>query len=130
MHVVEKVARGYRYLYLAESVREGGRVRQRLIRALGRKDQLQASGQLDRLVESLTRHSERHVLLAQIDRGELEARRIGGPLLFGRLWERLGVAEVLAGRQFGFAVERAVFVATLHRLFVSGSDRDCVNWRA
>ena len=64
MHVVEKVARGHRYLYLAESVREEGRVRQRLIRPLGRKDQLQASGQLDRLVESLTRHSGRHVLLA------------------------------------------------------------------
>ena len=29
-----------------------------------------------------------------------------------------------------FAVERAVFVATLHRLFVSGSDRDCVSWMA
>ncbi|WP_287364810.1 hypothetical protein [Mesorhizobium sp.] len=36
MFVVEKVARGHRYLYLAESVREGGRVRQRLIRPLGR----------------------------------------------------------------------------------------------
>jgi hypothetical protein len=25
-------------------------------------------------------------------------------------------------------VERAIFTATLHRLFVSGSDRDCVSW--
>jgi hypothetical protein len=25
-------------------------------------------------------------------------------------------------------VERAVFVATLHRIFVSGSDRDCGSW--
>jgi transposase len=62
----------------------------------------------------------------------LVSKRIGGPLLFGRLWERLGIGavleEMLAGRQFGFAVERAVFIATLHRLFVSGSDRDCVNW--
>ena len=31
-------------------------------------------------------------------------------------------------RAFEFAVERAVFVATLHRLFVSGSDRDCSSW--
>ena len=35
---------------------------------------------------------------------------------------------LLKGRQFGFAVERAEFVATLHRLFVSGSDRSCVDW--
>ncbi|MER8734466.1 hypothetical protein NKH28_32610 [Mesorhizobium sp. M1227] len=54
--------------------------------------------------------------------------------MFGRLRERLGIGEVLdevlEGRQFGFAVERAVFIGTLHRLFVSGSDRDCVNWMA
>ena len=37
---------------------------------------------------------------------------------------------LLAARAFSFAVERAVFVATLHRLFVSGSDRDCVSWMA
>src|SRR5512132_3051641 len=83
MFVREKSARGHRYLYLVESVREGGRVRQ----------------------------------------------QIGRPLLFGRLWERLGIADVLAdllrGRGFDFAVERAVFVAVLHRLFVSGSDRAC-----
>jgi hypothetical protein len=50
-------------------------------------------------------------------------------LLFGKIWERLGVADVLGDllkdRVFEFAVERAVFVATLHRIFVSGSDRDC-----
>ena len=51
MFVVERVARGHRYLYLAESVREQDRVRQRLIQPLGRKDQLQANGQLDRLLD-------------------------------------------------------------------------------
>ena len=60
------------------------------------------------------------------------AKRIGGPLLFGRIWERLGIAavldELLKQRAFEFPVERAVFVATLHRLFVSGSDRDCSSW--
>ena len=53
-------------------------------------------------------------------------------LLFGRLWERLGIAEVmgelLQGRGFEFAVERAVFASVLHRLFVSGSDRSCEKW--
>ena len=60
------------------------------------------------------------------------AKRIGGPLLFGEIWERLGIADVLGDllrdRAFEFAVERAVFVATLHRIFVSGSDRDCSSW--
>jgi Transposase DDE domain len=60
------------------------------------------------------------------------AKRIGGPLLFGKIWERLGIGDVLSellkDRCFEFAVERAVFVATLHRVFVSGSDRDCSSW--
>ena len=60
------------------------------------------------------------------------ARRIGGPLAFGKIWERLGIGAVLddllKARAFGFSVERAVFVAALHRLFVSGSDRDCSSW--
>ncbi|MGC2199145.1 MAG: hypothetical protein WA633_03210 [Stellaceae bacterium] len=38
--------------------------------------------------------------------------------------------SLLAARAFSFAVERGVFVATLHRLFVSGSDRDCASWMA
>lgn len=132
MFVVERVARGHRYLYLVESVREGKRVRQRTIKALGRKDALIASGELDRLGNSIIRHSERSVILSEIDSGRIASRRIGGPLLFGRLWERLGIGavlqELLADRQFGFDVERACFVACLHRLFVSGSDRSCIDW--
>jgi len=134
MFVREKTARGHRYLYLVESVRAGGRVRQQIVRALGRKDVLLASGELDRLITSIARHSERAMLLSDMEAGRLACTRIGGPLLFGRLWKRLGIGEVLGDllqdRGFEFAVERAVFVAVLHRLFVSGSDRACEKWMA
>jgi len=132
MFLREKISKGHSYLYLVESVREGGRVRQRVIRALGRKEALLASGELDRLTASFARYSEHSILLSDMAAGRIACRRIGGPLLFGRLWERLGIADVLNAalheRRFEFAVERAVFVATLHRLFVSGSDRDCAAW--
>jgi hypothetical protein len=39
------------------------------------------------------------------------------------------VEDLLAGRRFEFAVERAVFLTVLHRLIVSGSDRACEHWR-
>jgi len=134
MFVREKMARGHRYLYLVESVREGGRVRQQIVRALGRKDVLLANGELDRLIASIARHSERAMILSDMAAGRLACTRIGGPLLFGRLWKRLGIGEVLGDllqdRGFEFAVERAVFVAVLHRLFVSGSDRACEKWMA
>jgi hypothetical protein len=134
MFVREKTINGYTYLYLVESVREHGRAKQRIIKNLGRKDAVLASGDLDRLAASVGRHAERAIVLQGIESGspEFTPRRIGGPLLFGRLWERTGIREVLDGllgtRGFEFAVERCVLVATLHRLFVSGSDRDCVNW--
>jgi hypothetical protein len=57
MFVREKAARGHSYLYLVENEREGTRVRQRIIRARGRKDVLIASGELERLAASPARHS-------------------------------------------------------------------------
>ena len=134
MFVREKTARGHSYLYLVENEREGGRVRQRIIRALGRKEVLLASGELERLAASLARHCDRAVILSDIEAGRIACTRIGGPLLFGRIWERLGIAavldELLQDRGFEFAVERAVFASVLHRLFVSGSDRSCDKWMA
>ena len=97
MFVVEKVARGHRYLYLVESIREpGGRVRQRILQPLGRKDILVASSALERLLQSIGRHCERSLILSEIAAGTIACRRIGAPLLFGRLWERLGIAECCA----------------------------------
>ena len=135
MFVREKTINGYTYIYLVENVREGGRTKQRIIRNLGRKETVLASKDLDRLAASVGRFTERAMVLDAINSGDAaryEARRIGGPLLFGRLWQELGIDQViadqLAERGFEFPVERAVFTATLHRLFVSGSDRDCASW--
>lgn len=59
----------------------------------------------------------------------LACKRIGAPLLFGRLWEEASCQAVtealLAERRFEFAVERAVFASALRRLMASGSDRAC-----
>ena len=53
--------------------------------------------------------------------------------MFERLWEETGcrkVVEDLAGaRKHDFALERAVFLTVLHRLFAGGSDRAADRWR-
>jgi hypothetical protein len=92
MFVREKTVNGYTYLFLVENIREGGRTRQHIIRNLGRKEAMLAAGDLDRLMASIGRFSERAMVLNAIDANpaEVNAQRIGGPLLFGRLWERLG----------------------------------------
>jgi len=53
------------YLHLVESRRVNGKVRQTLIRTLGRRDVLQASGALDKLIASLARHSQRQWVEAE-----------------------------------------------------------------
>ena len=137
MFVREKRINGYTYLYLVETVREDGRAKQRIIKNLGRKEAVVASGGLERLAASVARYAERAVVLSQLEAGNpdgLACRRIGAPLLFGRLWERTGcravLEDLLGGRGFEFAVERAVFATVLHRLMVSGSDRACEKWLA
>ena len=137
MFVREKHINGYTYLYLVETVREDGRAKQRIIKNLGRKEAVLASGGLERLATSVARYAERAVVLSQLEAGnpdQLACRRIGAPLLFGRLWEQTGcravLEELLGGRGFEFPVERAVFATVLHRIMVSGSDRACEKWLA
>ena len=126
------------YVQIVENKRDGAAVRQKVIANIGRADELAASGALASLIASGAKLTDQVLLINALDEDaegalSVAAKRIGGPLLFGRIWERLGIDAVLADllmeRAFEFPVERAVFVAALHRLFVSGSDRDCA-WLA
>src|SRR3954463_1021731 len=135
MFVREKRINGYTYLYLVETVREHGRAKQRIVKNLGRKEALATSGALERLASSVARYAERALVSSQIEAANperLACKRIGAPLLFGRLWEETGcravIADLLSGRGFEFAVERAIFATVLHRIMVSGSDRACEKW--
>ncbi len=137
MFLREKRIGRYTYVYLVETVREGGRTKQRIIKNLGRKEAVAARGDLDRLARSAARLAQRSMILSLVGGGtvpELPYLRIGPPLLFDRLWRDTGcravVEELAAGRKFEFAVERALFLTVLHRLMVSGSDRSCEAWRA
>jgi len=123
------------YLLIVEAYREGGKPKQRVVANLGRLDKLQASGELDRLVEGLGRFCQQvRVLSASAGEDGVAARtRLWGPpLVFGRLWERQGVGQVLRGlaaqRRFGFDVERVAFAQALQRLCVQGSDLQGSDW--
>ena len=130
MYFRRKTSAGRAYLQIVESRRDGDQVRQQVIATLGRFEELQASGQLERLVRSGARFAAKAMVLsAASDEAAIKiaVRRIGPALVFERLWEETGCRAVimaLAGqRKHGFALERAVFLTVLHRLFMSGSDR-------
>ena len=72
MFVREKRINGYTYLYLVETVREDGRAKQRIIKNLGRKEAVTASGALERLASSVARYAERAVVFSQIEAGNPE----------------------------------------------------------
>ena len=124
------------YLLLVENQRLNGQVRQRVLCRLGRLDELLASGQLDALLQSLGRFSEKYAVLGAHINGEsitTRTRIIGPPLILQRLWQECGIEQVLSGllreRHFEFPVERAVFLTVLHRLVAPGSDRAAEKWK-
>ncbi len=124
------------YLQIVRNRREEGKVKQEVVGTIGRTDLLQESGAIDSLLRSGARFSERLALLDAYEKGETPPARdtkIGIPLIFGRLWNELGIREVLddliARRQFQFPLERALFLTVLHRLTETGSDRSCEEWQ-
>lgn len=129
-----KKSGAYQYLQLVENRRENGKVLQRVLVTLGRLDQMTEKGEVESLIRSLSRFSEKALLILS-DKSTLSASalKIGPSLVFERLWKELGIGSIVASlassRKFGFSLERALFLTVLHRLFVSGSDRGCERWR-
>jgi hypothetical protein len=84
-HAVRRGHKRYVYLRLVESYRDDqGRVRHRVLRTLGREDELKASGQLEQLAGSF----------ARLDPPLVGGRRDVGPLLLA--WHFIRELELIA----------------------------------
>ncbi len=124
----------YQYLQIVENNKVKGKVKQRVIATIGRLDHLQEKGRVETLIRSLSRYSERAMLIltGHSDPNAVTIK-IGPALIFERLWQQSGIKDalqrLLKGRKFEFDVERAIFLTVLHRLMTSGSDRYCDRWR-
>jgi len=80
MYFRKKTSGGRAYLQIVESRREGAVVRQQVIATLGRIDELQRSGQLERLLRSGARFADKAILVEAVATGDVTAnaaRRIG-----------------------------------------------------
>jgi len=102
MYFRRKTSAGRAYLQIVESRREGDQVRQQVIATLGRFEDLQASGQLERLVRSGARFAAKAMMLsAAADDAAIKiaVHRIGPALVFERLWEETGCAAVIGRRR-------------------------------
>lgn len=124
----------YQYLQIVENRKEKGKVKQRVIATIGRMDQLHPKGRVETLIRSLSRFSEKTLLILSGNSDvSADAVKIGPSIIFERLWKETGIKKaiqrLLIDRRFEFNVERAIFLTVLHRLIVSGSDRFCERWR-
>ncbi|CAB4242360.1 protein of unknown function [Methylacidimicrobium sp. AP8] len=105
------------YVRLVESYREKGKVKQRIVATLGRKDLL--APHLDRLAELLGRS-------APASRRALEPQEstVWGPTLVARhLWKELGMEELLEekrGKGKGLSLAERAFVLVVNRLLSPG----------
>lgn len=133
----QKRSGGRVYLQVVENRWEDGRSRQKVIATLGRLDQLRESGQLDALLQSGAKFAEQVLVVSAHKNGQIpsvQCRSVGPALVFGRLWEELGIPRVieglLQGRRYELPLERILFLTVVHRLMESGSDRSCVlDWK-
>lgn len=122
------------YLQIVQNYREGGKTKQRLIGTLGRVDEIGHSKDIDTLISKLSKYSKEALMVitgqSQIDAHSVS---IGPALVFERIWSELGMPGIIHamthGRKFGFDPERAIFLTVMHRLFASGSDRQCEKWK-
>jgi len=123
------------YLQIVQNYREGSKVKQQTLGTLGRVDQIAGTSHIDSLISKLGRYSK-EVLMVITGQSHIQALAysIGPSLIFGRLWKELGfptiIQKLLETRKFSFDIERAIFLTVLHRLFISGSDRQCERWKA
>jgi hypothetical protein len=127
--------REYQYLQIVESVREGQKVRQKVVGNLGRVDELLSGDGLDKLIRSMVNFSRR---LRVIEAGEeagidtCRARVWGPALVFGRLWDDQGLPGLIwrlsDGRRHQFDMERVSFALALQRICEPGSDLQGSDW--
>jgi len=131
-----KKVRSYSYLQIVENHWFDGKSHQRVIATLGQLQQLQEAGKLNDLLASGARFTRNMMVLSAHREGtakEISKKKIGGPLIFERLWRETGcresVLKMTQGRKFAFDLERAIFTTVLHRLLDPGSDRACEKWK-
>ena len=122
------------YLQIVQNYREGSKVKQQILGTLGRVDKIAGTKDIDALISKLGRYSK-EALMVITGQSQIQARTfsIGPALVFERLWNELElpaiISKLLEKRKFSFDIERAIFLTVLHRLFVSGSDRQCDRWK-
>ena len=121
MFLKKTYSKNYTYLSLAETYREDGAVKHRIIAQLGRLDALQQDDQLHRLAKSFQRlceNKERKFSLDSLD--ELDRVNWGAEKVYRSLWNKFEFKklfeDIFKDRKNTFSISETVFLEVLSRL--------------
>lgn len=93
---INRNAQGVSYLQIARSYRQGDKVKREVLLTLGRLDVLQATGQIDAMVEALSRFATRQQLVdLSKDLSISKVYHLGAAHVVSRMLERLGLKKML-----------------------------------
>jgi transposase len=108
------------YLQIAESYRDKGKARHRILCTLGREEELLAKGSIDNLIEKFAALSKQYLLLSKSEESIQDALIYGPMLVVNFLWEHLQMQPLLEDIQqqykIEFSLEEAVKLMISNRL--------------
>lgn len=133
MFIKRVKARGITYLQLVEGYWQDGRAKHRLLKSLGREDQLDPA-MIDRLRASLKRYASKDASDGVgIDLDAITVspgQRVGSLLPLQSVWRELELGEILAdlarGRRFKFDAANVIKAIVFQRVLDPGSERSLV----
>ena len=128
MFIKRTRSKNFTYLSVVETFREGDAVKHKTLLQLGREDQIRANGDLQRLVDSISRVASISAANGGIDLSKLEEtsrHQWGAVAVYRRLWNKLDLTDILSqackSSRRNFDLADSVFATVLARLMRPGS---------
>ena len=119
-------AQGVAYLQIARSYREAGKVKREILFSLGRLDVLQATGQIDAMVKSLSRFATQQQLIdLSKDVSVSQVYHLGAAHVVSRMLERLGLKKMLERLAAEHPRMKLPWVAIITGMIVSRFIKPC-----
>lgn len=118
------------YLFLVEGVRSGNKVQQKVIATIGRLDELQKNGGLERLKASFEKcvYGEISDKAAQKSLDLVSSQKFGALYFLEKLWQKMGYQQIL-NSSLGKKQQEALFCIVTNRLLEPQSKLGLEVWK-
>jgi transposase len=121
------------YLQIAESYRDKGKARHRILCTLGREEELMSKGSIDNLMEKFAALSKQYLLLNKTEESIQDTLIYGPMLVVNYLWKHLQMQSLLEDIQqqykIEFSLEQAVKLMISNRLINPMSKLAVDKWK-